>query len=488
MNMVKLVFREESPLIVSSFRSKLQNLFYSNSSSDTVDTEIERLIKCLRIRGMIKYGVDETDNEQDRLLSAKEEIRTIRFVFVGIILFREHIIIVLPKYYPKYFEENNTFRIHEIVPLMKTIMKYKQSRLDFTDTLSSSLSDDDSGSLLSTMLYLMEDYFEHGVYANEEFIESVNTVGEILWTRTVSKYSPTVVDNQPYYMELISRKRFMNDKLLISRIHAAIVSDCSKCLSDYGILEIFDYSEADPSDNALEDIGDTGFLLSAIEYENNKQFNTRKRYLLHLMKNYLNKESLKNAEKEFYFFGTNSMNLVWQDVCSETLGNFYMDNEFDEIRENFKMHWRFKESEDPSQKGLEPDIIHIEKNENDEVSSLSILDAKYYTPELNNGKLEKAPGVPDVAKQYLYRIGFNDYVKNRNIKRIFNAFLFPGFSNPDESVFFKNGRCTIPLFEERIIGKSYEPVFYIFIDTASAFEHYLRNEQIEFEELIDKLR
>lgn len=486
--MIKLVFREESTLTITAFRNKLQNLFCSNSPSDTADSEIDRLIKCLRIRGMIKYGVDETDNEQDRLLSAKEEIRTIRFVFVGIILFREHIIIVLPKYYPKCYEENNKLRIREIVPLMKTIMKYKQSRLDFTDSLSSSLSDDDGGSLLSTMLYLMEDYFEHGVYANEDFIESINTVGEILWTRTVSKYSPTVVDNQPYYMDFISRKRFMNDKLMISKIHAAIVSDCSKSLSKYGILEIFDYSDADPSDNALEDIGDNEFLLSVIDYENNRQFNTRKRYLLRLMKNYLNKESLKNNEKEFFFFGTNSMNLVWQDVCSETLGNVYMDNEFNEIRENFKMHWLFKECNDFSQKGLEPDIIHIEKDENDEISSLSILDAKYYTPELNNGKLEKAPGVPDVTKQYLYRIGFNEYIKKNDIQTIFNAFLFPSFINPDKSAFSKDGRCTIPLFEERIIGASYEPVSYIFVDTTSAFEHYLRNEPIEFEELIDKLR
>ena len=110
--MIKLVFREESTLTITAFRNKLQNLFCSNSPSDTADSEIDRLIKCLRIRGMIKYGVDETDNEQDRLLSAKEEIRTIRFVFVGIILFREHIIIVLPKYYPKCYEENNKLYLY----------------------------------------------------------------------------------------------------------------------------------------------------------------------------------------------------------------------------------------------------------------------------------------------------------------------------------------------------------------------------------------
>lgn len=58
---------------------------------------------------------------------------------------------------------------------------------------------------------------------------------------------------------------------------------------------------------------------------------------------------------------------------------------------------------------------------------LVILDAKYYSVNWNDGKIEGQPGIPDIAKQMFYQMAFKDLFDNSNntITGFVNAFLFP---------------------------------------------------------------
>lgn len=85
-------------------------------------------------------------------------------------------------------------------------------------------SESNSFNLLAVLLFLLQDYFENGVYTNTEDIIECNGSGEILWDKTINETFTLLSENRPYYIELQTRKRVTNDFDYFKRLHECLVT------------------------------------------------------------------------------------------------------------------------------------------------------------------------------------------------------------------------------------------------------------------------
>ena len=90
-------------------------------------------------------------------------------------------------------------------------------------------------------------------------------------------------EEEPYYINLWTRKNTIDDKNFIQRIHECLLTYCSRELEELTLLELLDIQGIYLTDLLLEDLGDKEYLLHRISNELNIEFNSRKQYVLKLM-------------------------------------------------------------------------------------------------------------------------------------------------------------------------------------------------------------
>ena len=170
------------------------------------------------------------------------------------------------------------------------------------------------------------------------------------------------------------------------------------------------------------------------------------------MRRYIEEDSSKAVSDNISFVGTNSFNIVWEDVCSvvmddcinrsiKELGLTYSKNDKQSALLSdviSKPKWKHEESGKVhiASKTLIPDIITIKGN------NLSIYDAKYYKIKLDDSGVNKQPGVGDVTKQYLYELTYKDFAMENKLSIETNAFLMP--TDGEEEI--KVGTASMDIF------------------------------------------
>lgn len=195
------------------------------------------------------------------------------FTFVGVIVVAGRAL----KCYPKYLLQTEEPR-QELKQVLKVLEKYnskEQIVRMFNDSSESS-----SFNLLAVLLFLIQDYYENGIYSNTEDIIESNGSGEILWDKTINETFTLLSHNHPYYIDLQTKKRVTNDFDYFQRLHECILTKASKEMRDADLLELFEITEIDLTDEALDDFGDKEYILYRIEKELSTQFNTRKQLVL----------------------------------------------------------------------------------------------------------------------------------------------------------------------------------------------------------------
>ena len=113
-------------------------------------------------------------------------------------------------------------------------------------------SESSSFNLLAVLLFILQDYFENGTYTNTEDIIECNGSGEILWDKTINETFTLLSENRPYYIELQTRKRITNDFDYFKRLHECIVTKASKELQDAELLNLFEITGVDLTDEELD--------------------------------------------------------------------------------------------------------------------------------------------------------------------------------------------------------------------------------------------
>lgn len=414
--------------------------------------ELCNILKCNEeqvvslIRKLKEFGVLKTVKSSDKqknmgeLLDEDIEISDVEvgeneylyvFTFVGVIVVAGRVLKCYPKYLLK--EKDPIDELRQVIKVLEKYNSKEQIIRMFNDSSESS-----SFNLLAVILFLLQDYFENGTYNNTEDIIECNGSGEILWDRTINESFVFLSNNRSYYTELQTRKRVTNDFDYFKRLHECILTMVSNELKNAEILDLFEMTGVDLSDEELEEFGDKDYILYRIENELNIQFNTRKQLLLKTIYTYIDKKGSLYDIDCLSLFGTNSFNLVWERVCADI-----MDNQLYVPLGALNLPIPLKDGYDKKQKLIEliekplwtitgkvtkdtliPDLVAISKI--DESYNFIIFDAKYYNAHLKNGITPSGqPGIESITKQYLYQLAYQKFIEEHEFSTVKNCFLLP---------------------------------------------------------------
>ncbi|EPB6166963.1 TPA: LlaJI family restriction endonuclease [Streptococcus pyogenes] len=454
----------------------LQNEFHMS------EEELKNILKSLSLMNIVKKlskDVSKVELEElletDSLEKLNTELEGNMYVFkyVGMLVIGNVCLLIYPKYAVSYLNDSiNNFQ--KLKQLISVIRKYqsKEQKIGF-----SSQVDVDNFNLLSIALELIYSYYDHGLYSNDKQIIEQNGCREILWEKTINESTAYFSNGLPIYLDTFTVNQENNEQDYFRRLHAFILSEVCKKLKD--ILRILDIDTINISSEKREHFGNSEYILYRINQELSSQFFTFKQNILNLLKKYIEEDSGKNSSTNISFVGTNSFNLVWEDVCSEVmddcinksikeLGLSYSKNPkqsalISDVIAKPKWKHNISGNVHVANKTLIPDIVTINGDK------LSIYDAKYYKIKLDDKGVDKQPGVGDITKQYLYELAYKDFAKENNLVIDSNAFLMPTDGKEEKKVGTASmdifyGLGDIRLHDIDVILKPCEEMYEIYLE------------------------
>ena len=479
----------DSTALTSSFVREQQRYTLSQLSNilDCSLDETVHIVRKLKEFGILKtVSASDSQKELSELtdddititeVNADSDDSFFVFTFVGVAVVARHVL----KCYPKYIKNiKNPF--NELRQILKVLEKYN-SRNQIIRMFNET-SENSSFNLLAVQLFLINDYYENGIYSNTEDIVEINGSGEILWDKTINETFALISDGTPYYTGLLTKKRTNNESDYFKRLHECILTRISQEMRNADLLDLLEITEIDLTDQELDDFGETEYILYRIEQELNTQFNTRKQLVLKTIHSYISNGGSLNDINSTSLFGTTSFNLVWEDVCSDILNNqlhtpiavlatplkpvnhFYVSKKLLDIIE--KPQWTITGKE--ADKTLIPDLITISGDQ------FLIFDAKYYTPVLSPGKKPQGqPGIESVTKQYLYQQAYRQFIIDHGLKQVKNSFLMP----TEKSVVENMGSVRMNMFA----SMGLQDINVRYIPASRAYELYLSGNKFDINEL-----
>lgn len=449
------------------------------------------IIRMLKEYGVLK-AVKATDNQKNMSDLSYEDIEIADvevgeneylyvFTFVGVIVVAGRVL----KCYPKYLLNNNEPN-EELRLVIKVLGKYnskEQIIRMFNDS-----SESRTFNLLAVLLFLLQDYYENEVYSNTEEIVESNGSGEILWDKTINETFALVYDNRPYYTDLQTRKRVDDEYDYFKRLHKCILTKASKELQEAKLLDLFEIDAVDLTDETLDDFGDNEYILYRIENELNVQFNTRKQLVLKTIYAYIGHSGTLYDMDCMSLFGTNSFNLVWENVCAEI-----MDNKLNVCLRSLNLPIPLKDEYDGKMKLIQliekplwtitgktardtliPDLITI-TNINGEYQFI-IFDAKYYNASLDKNVVPTGqPGIESITKQYLYQLAYKKFIDDHAFSSVKNCFLMP----TEEDVVIDKGEVSM----EMLSSLGLQNIEVRFLPASMAYKYYLSGRKLNIEVL-----
>lgn len=422
------------------YTQKELSKIFSCSEEKTVS-----IIRKLKEFGVLKaVKAEEKQRDMSELVDEDIEVSDVEigeneylyvFTFVGVIVVSGLVL----KCYPKYLL-TVTHPEQELTQVIKVLEKYnskEQIIRMFNDS-----SESRSFNLLAVLLFLMQDYYENGIYENTDDIVESNGSGEIIWDKTINETFAMISNNRPYYVDLQTRKRISDEHDYFKRLHECVLTIASKELEDAGLLNLFELMGVDLTEETLDDFGDKEVILYNIEKELGTQFNTRKQLVLKTIYTYLDHSGSLYDVDCLSLFGTNSFNLVWESVCAEIMDN-QLENRLGTLRLPIPLRNKYDRREKlieiiekplwvatgkTAADTLIPDIVTISMVDGD--WQFIIFDAKYYNAKLELGNVPKGqPGIESVTKQYLYQLAYKEFISEHKFSAVKNCFLMPTEGN-----------------------------------------------------------
>ena len=444
-----------------------------------------QVIEELMARGIVRYRTDKSAKDADTSdeEGAKNDERY-QFDFVGMVMVADTVVIA----YPKYFRESVPSR-DELRQVMRLLKR------DAGRASVAALSDDGerTDDKLPVMLALLELYAEYGVYSNYIEGRELNGSGTIDWNRTIGNHLPLLSDGRPVYAEYETRKTLRDESDFITRLHRAVLTECSKQLFDAQVGDLLSLDEVELSDEEVDDFGDADTLEWRLERECGSQFVDWKIVVLDLLWRYLLNRESAAEHYEIRALGTTSFFHLWEMACKTAFGDqldsklgklgFPLRSEWVERKRDTLLgiiespKWERRRGGDYAQcdpvATLIPDTIAFATGE-DGRRAFAIYDAKYYVPTVGR-KIERQPGLESVTKQFLYQSAYKDFVLDHGFDRVVNAFLVPSAENELKEL----ARVSFP----KVMGEVKPPLSnYIHMWALPAhevFDAYLRGERID---------
>lgn len=437
MALISQYVKEQKPYL----RKDLKNLF--DLDNDSFPTFVKKLRNhgFLKVYNRLNYQEDSIDfNKSNELfdIDFNNEDNFYVFSFVGVLTINNIVI----KSFPKYIS-NKEEPFEEMKEILKVLGKYNNSKENIIN-LYSGYDDEKEFNFLSVCLYILNNFFENGIYKNQRDIIETNGEGEILWDNTINDTFAIIIDNRPYYTELQTQNIVDDDSDYITRLHKFIITDCCRKLKEADLLELFDMDDIHLSDEEKEYFGDDEYILYKIHKEMNTQFITWKQILLKTLALYISNEKSFEEGIGLSMYGTSSFHTIWEEACAKVFDNklqtpleklnlpkelhedyvkICKNRLIDIIKKPIWVSFDTDVKEHEAKGTLIPDLISF--YEVDDGVCFGIFDAKYYNIILNKNQLDNYPGVRDITKQYLYQLAYNDFIRKHGFVSINNAFLMP---------------------------------------------------------------
>lgn len=449
------------------------------------------LIQKLKEYGILKT-VRASDSQKDMSDLVEEDVEVTDvevgeneylyvFTFVGVVVVAGRVINCYPKYLLAAKSPHE--ELQQIIQVLEKYNAKEQIIRMFNESDESR-----STNFLAILLFLLNDYYENGIYSNTEMVVENNGSGEILWDKTINETISALSNGRPYYFDLKTRKRREDSHDYIKRLHECVLTLASKELADAGLLELFGITEVDLSDEVLEDFGEKDYALYRLENELARQFNTRKQLVLKTLYAYVANQGGLYQVEGLSLFGTNNFNLVWESVCAEVL-----DNKLGIQLKDLRLPIPLRSSYNPKVKLIDliekpywsyagnvakdtliPDLASIFEKGGEYY--FVIFDAKYYNARLEKGETPKAqPGIESVTKQYLYQLAFSEFLIDHQFHNVYNCFLLP-----TEETVVKDKGC---VYLKMLKKLGLQDVQVRFLPAKDVYNHYLAGTKLTWDYL-----
>lgn len=421
------LFRELRPYSLGDVASEL------GASPQDAEGAVGDLLSC----GIMRYRTGDETDEGER---ADEEDATddqrLQFRFVGIAIARGLVFVC----YPKYIRRGEPTE-GELRQCLRVIRK-----LDREGVLPILEDAGQRSDRLAVIVRLLQLYDECGVYTNFEESRELNGNGVIDWQRTVDTLTPVLSHGRPIYLDVWTRKTRRDDFDFVTRLHRAILTECSCFLEDCGLAGLLGISGVELTGETPADFGDPDVLNWRLERERATQFVTWKQEAIDLMRAYLDGGGIAVDGGETLRLGTTSYYHAWELACKAAFGDL-LDTRLLNLPIKLDDRWRSRGNktliqiiprplwERPDGEGgfvpcrdvgtLIPDTVTF-VDRADGTSAFCILDAKYYVPEIEaGGSIKRQPGLESVTKQFLYQSAYRNFVVQNGFDAIVNTFLVP---------------------------------------------------------------
>lgn len=467
-------FREQKHYSLQEIEKKL-NLSEKENLKDILGT--------LKKFGIVKTVSNSEEHEYEELSdpeiiadSCESGTCKYKFCFTGIAVLGSHVFCC----YPKYIDNNDSPKEH-LKLCLNAIRKYNSSAEQLV-RLYNWNGEGQTFNRLAISLYILNDYYENGIYSAQKEIIETNGSGEIYWDRTINETFALLRNNRPYYFDLQTINTQENEQDFIKQLHKCIITECSEYLEHNQLLYFFGISHANISSQKLIDFGSTEYIKYRLEKAIAGEFITKKQNLLKTLYAYVAELENNKTHDSISLYGTNSFNLVWEEALRSTVDNcldrpVLGGNTPRSLIEKVKWE-KTSGGECYSKESLEPDIICIEDGK------FIILDAKYYNVEWGrntSGQLEirHQPGVQDIVKQFAYQKAFGEHIKD-GFSQTANVFLVPQKGTGNESV----GKVkSMGYAQMETLQKNDDfhlsPIQILEINAGYVFENYLQGRQCQ---------
>lgn len=443
----------------------------------------KELVGDLMVRGIVRYrtGRKSDPEEADAEGAAPDELY--QFRFVGILMLGDVVIVA----YPKYFRDREPTDDE-----LKIIFRALKSDAGFMAVSTLENDGDRRDDRLPVMLALLELYGEYGEYSNYIEGRELNGNGPIDWNRTIGEHLPVISNKRPVYLEYETHRTLRDDSDYITRLHRAVLTECSREFHEAGIDKLLSLDEVWLSDEEVEDFGDAEVLGRRLERERSTKFADWKLLTLDLLERYLLARENETRSDEVRTFGTTSFYDLWEKACKVAfgdalktkLGNLRLQiaSKYESDKEKTLLEiiprpqWERWQDDGYVECGdvdtLIPDTVALEDGLHDK-RLFCIYDAKYYVPSLS-GKMKHQPGLESVTKQFLYQSAYREFIEAHRFDATVNVFLVP--SANDEPI--NLARVTF----DKVMGEEKKPfnnyVNMWSIPARKIFEAYLANARV----------
>ena len=348
---------------------------------------------------------------------------------------------------------------------------------------------------MSIDIFLLRDYFVHGIYSNTKEFLAHRGNGEIDWDSTISETFPILNNRKPFYVDYFTREMTNDDSEYLSRLHQCLITFASRKLKEAELDELFSIETPELYEGELSDFGDPDYIEWKILQEINVQFVTRKQILLRAMYAIVHLAHCAVDDAGLSLYGTNSFNIVWEKICSEVLSNqlqiplsmlpIAIHPEYMNVEQTLldlipRPQWYPVgiNLPHPTPDTLTPDLISIViANEH---PYFVIMDAKYYNIELSELHVSGQPGVGDIDKQYLYQLAYSKFIEDHELL-VVNAFLCPGDISEPQVL----GTVVMPIFD--LLKERLCPITIIKLPAAEMMSCYLGKRHLQLPIMVPQM-